>query len=381
MILFVDQTGQLGGAELCLADIAEDFRPEARVVLFGRGPFEDHLRARGLPVEVIELEGAAARATKAATPGRMLAGLPALVRQTLRLRRAMRGARLVYANTAKALLLCAAAGGLRPKIPLIFHLHDLWDEGHFSRSNIRLLVAASHRARTIICNSRATEAAFRAAGGRQPCVVIPNGFDPSVFDRVSDAEAARARRDLGGGEALVAAVFGRVSPWKGQEVAVQAVQRLPGVILWIVGRAVFTEEDRAYEDLLRRQAELSGGKIRLAGFRDDVPVLMRAADVVVHCSTEAEPFGRVVVEAMLARRPVVAAAAGGPAEIIEDGRTGLLVPPGDSASLAAALRRLQADPDLCQRLGEAGRMRAVDRFSLPLVLRKTRHVIESALQV
>jgi glycosyltransferase involved in cell wall biosynthesis len=79
---------------------------------------------------------------------------------------------------------------------------------------------------------------------------------------------------------------------------------------------------------------------------------MQSADVVVHASTSPEPFGRVIIEGMAMARPVVATAIGAPPEIIRDGVTGILVPPGDAAALAAVLDRLLADPDMRRRLGE-----------------------------
>ncbi len=89
-------------------------------------------------------------------------------------------------------------------------------------------------------------------------------------------------------------------------------------------------------------------RVRFLGQRDDVPALMRAVDAVVHPSTEPEPFGRTLVEAMLARRPLVAAEAGAVPEILDGGRAGLLFPPGDWAALADRLRHVpQAGPRPC----------------------------------
>jgi glycosyltransferase involved in cell wall biosynthesis len=86
--------------------------------------------------------------------------------------------------------------------------------------------------------------------------------------------------------------------------------------------------------------------------------------VVVHTSTAPEPFGRVLVEAMLVERPVIASDAGGTREIVEEGITGLLVPPGQSDPLAKALRRLLDDPALRLSMGQRGRERAERRFTL-----------------
>ena len=99
-------------------------------------------------------------------------------------------------------------------------------------------------------------------------------------------------------------------------------------------------------------------RVTFAGFVDDVAGVLAGADIAVHASVIPEPHGQVVVEAMAAGVPVIAAAAGGPAEIVTDGVDGVLVPPGDVAALANALTRLAADARLRTELGAAGRRRA-----------------------
>jgi glycosyltransferase involved in cell wall biosynthesis len=96
------------------------------------------------------------------------------------------------------------------------------------------------------------------------------------------------------------------------------------------------------------------------GFREDVWSELATLDIVVHASIVPEPGGQVVLEAMAAGVPVVAADAGGPAEVIEDGVTGLLYPPGNVAALAEALQTLAADEALRARLAEAGRQRVAN---------------------
>lgn len=100
---------------------------------------------------------------------------------------------------------------------------------------------------------------------------------------------------------------------------------------------------------------------------------------VVACPSLYEGFGLPAVEAMACGVPVVATSAGALSEIIEDGVTGILVPPGDSDALGEALRRLLADPDLCRRMGEAGRRRAVERFTWRLTAQRTAEVYEEVL--
>lgn len=139
---------------------------------------------------------------------------------------------------------------------------------------------------------------------------------------------------------LLVGLFGRLTPWKGQRVLMEAVARMPGATMVLVGAPLFGEH--TYEAALRaRAAEPDlAGRVHFLGFRADVAELMHCMDVVVHASVWAEPFGRVVVEGMLAARPVVATAAGGVKEIVDDGETGILVSPDDAPALASALNRL-----------------------------------------
>jgi len=150
---------------------------------------------------------------------------------------------------------------------------------------------------------------------------------------------------------------GRLTPWKGQHVLLEAMARaFPDgpEQAWLVGDAMFGET--GYADRLRGLVTSLGltGRVELRGFRQDVWPELAAVDVVVHASITPEPFGQVVIEGMAAGRPVVAANAGGPAEIVTDGVDGLLVPPDDVDALAAALRRLRDDGGLRDRLAAAG---------------------------
>jgi glycosyltransferase involved in cell wall biosynthesis len=116
---------------------------------------------------------------------------------------------------------------------------------------------------------------------------------------------------------------------------------------------------------VREEAErLLGDRVRFVGRRDDIPEVQRALDVLVNASV-AEPFGRSVLEALASGTPVVATDSGGIPEFVEDGETGVLVPPGDDAALAAALDRVLGDAGLRERLAEGGRAAAETRFALP----------------
>jgi glycosyltransferase involved in cell wall biosynthesis len=154
---------------------------------------------------------------------------------------------------------------------------------------------------------------------------------------------------------------------------------MDGVQAVIVGGALFGQD--AYETRIREQASRLGldGRVRFLGFRSDVPELMASMDAVAHTSVVAEPFGRVVVEAMMCGRPVVATRGGGVTEIIRDGETGLLVPPGDASALAAALGCILSQPALAERLAQQGREDVSRRFSLEETCRSVSALLSEAV--
>ena len=181
-------------------------------------------------------------------------------------------------------------------------------------------------------------------------------------------ETLAFRHEIGVGAAPLIGLFGRISPWKGQHVLIEALARLDGAQAILVGDALFGETD--YHRSLRARAASLGVEDRLhwLGFRDDIPRLMRSVDVVAHTSTAPEPFGRVIIEGMLARRLVVATSQGAAPELL--GRDyAYLVPPGDPAALAAALKpALSADPARSAALIQANYERARALFSTERML-------------
>lgn len=151
--------------------------------------------------------------------------------------------------------------------------------------------------------------------------------------------------------------IGRLHRVKGFDLLLEALARLPRAYLWIAGDG---PERAALE---RQAAELGvGARVRLLGWRADVASLLLASDAFVHPSRH-EPFGIVVLEAWAAGKPVVAAAAEGPAFLIEHGRTGLLTPVDDAKALVEAIAGLLADPARARALGEAGRAAYAQGFT------------------
>ncbi len=343
-ILFVGQTGELGGAELVLLDIVRHFRDRCGVALMADGPLRGRLAELGVTATVVAGGSGLMQVRREGGRLQSLGAIPALVSVVRRLAALARGYDVLYPNSQKAAVATMLAGALARR-PVVWHLHDILSPEHFAVLQRRGVVALSNRLATrVITNSAAARAAYIQSGGDAGKVgVVLNGIDPEAFDRVSDAEAEALRDSLGLRDVRLVGLFGRLSPWKGQRTLVQALPKLPGVHALIVGDALFGEQD--YKAALLREAAATGiaDRIHWLGFRNDVPALMRAVDVVLHTSTAPEPFGRVVVEAMLARRPLLASRDGAVMEVLGEDSPELVVP-GDPAALAAAIARVLAAP-------------------------------------
>ncbi len=388
-VLILNHSAQIGGAEMILLDVAShlgaphsgapDFgRPDrgkrCEVVLFADGPFRTALERAGVPVTVLAAGSGMMGVTREAARLRALASVPAVALQVGRLVRLARPFDVLYANSQKAAVIGMLAAGVLRK-PIVWHMHDILSPEHFAGLQRRLTVRLANRLRArVIVISEAARRSWIASGGDPERVrVVPNGIRASLYAAAGgDPPALRATivggvgggRVGGGGARTLVGLFGRISPWKGQDVLVDAVSRLPDIDAAIVGDALFGET--AFRDRLaaRIASPDLAGRVHLLGHRSDVPALLQAVDIVVHCSTAPEPFGRVIVEAMLAGRPVIASADGASAEILGAGYP-FLVTPNDAAALADAIVRLRDLPAAERdRLVADNAARARDRFTV-----------------
>ncbi|NES00798.1 MAG: glycosyltransferase family 4 protein, partial [Symploca sp. SIO1B1] len=159
--------------------------------------------------------------------------------------------------------------------------------------------------------------------------------------------------------------FSRLSPWKGQHILLEALAHCPDdVTAILVGDALFGEQD--YVEHLHQQVAKLGleKRVKFLGFRSDIVSLMTACDLIAHTSTAPEPFGRVIVEAMLCGKPVVAAEAGGAIELVETGKTGWLVTPGNPQQLAEVITTCRQQPEYAATIAQESQRQASQRFNL-----------------
>ncbi len=356
-VVFVDHVARLSGGEIALLRLLPALAADVdvHVVLGEEGPLVARLRERGIDTEVMPLAASVRDVRKESVrPDRLdplaLARLPPYV---LRLSRRFRAldADLVHTNSLKAALYAGAAARLA-RVPVVWHVRDRIAADYLPSSAVKLVHAAARiLPAAVVANSQATLDTLPAH--RRGRVL----YNPVVPDAVEEVPH-RALRAAG---TFTIGVVGRLAPWKGQHVFLDAFAqafRATDVRGRIIGSALFGEDD--YARSLREQAERLGisNKVEFRGFRDDIWEELGKLDVLVHCSVTAEPFGQVVLEGMAAGLPVVASSAGGPAELITDGVDGILTEPGDAGELAATLRRLHDDPELRAELGDAGKRRS-----------------------
>ncbi|MEW6346001.1 MAG: glycosyltransferase [Pseudomonadota bacterium] len=381
-VLFVDQSGQLGGAEVCLLPLAAGWAAHREVLLLSDGPFRAKLEALGVPVR-LACDARVSAIRKQAARLSWLMALPGVVRQIRTVARHAEAFDVLFLNTQKALVLGALGKPLHRR-RIIWHLHDIMSDDHFGplqRFIVKWLArcAVDH----VVANSHASAASLVALTGCKPerVPVVHNGVDLDEFSRAGDADVNALRRRLGLPEQVyLAGLFGRLAPWKGQHVALEALARLPELHLVLVGSALFGEE--AYAESLREQAARLGvgERLQFAGFRDDMPAWMKAVDVILHTSTEPEPFGRVIIEGMAAGRPVIAAAAGGVKEIVRHRKNGWLVPPGNVEALTEAIDMLRTTPALAQQLASAALIDVEQHFCVDAYLERMKQAIAGSVR-
>lgn len=366
-VVFLDHVAQLSGAELALLRLLPSMTEiEPHVVLAEDGPLVARFREAGVSCEVLPINPR----TGALRKDRVSRGLPFVsiadtATYAWRVGRRLRQlqADIVHTNSLKAHLYGGLAARLAGR-PQVWHTRDRIAPDYLPAAAVQLVrTAVRYLPTAVIANSSATLATLHFEKG--PHRVLPS---PVV---VNDPVVS-SRRVASPHDRFTVGVVGRLAPWKGQDVFLRAFAAAfpdgPEQAV-IIGSAMFGEDD--FADTLRTLATELGiaDRVRFTGFLDDVRTELAGMDVLVHCSIVPEPFGQVVIEGMAASLPVVAARAGGPAEIIRDGETGLLTTMGDVAELSAALRSLAGDAELRRRLATAGRI-ASEQYAPELIARQ-----------
>ena len=368
-VLYVNHTEAISGAERSLLSLLAGLPREiAPLVASPRGRLAAAVEELGVPTLPIMGTAGSLRVHPLHTP----VALAELSVAGAQVRRAAHGhrAEVVHANSIRAGIVLALAGPMRAA--KVVHVRDCLPPGALSTATLRLIAAS---ATAVVANSRYTAEAVRAVAPGARLQVIYNPVDLERFDPAR-IERARARAALGeaGARTLLLGVVGQLSPWKGQDTAIQALAllRARGIDahLLLIGSAKFVAratrfDNRRYLARLHELVAREGlaDRVSWLGEREDVPELVRALDALLLPSWE-EPFGRALIEAMALGVPVIATNVGGPAEIVEDGREGFLLAPREPAAWAQAIAAIAADRERGLQMGRAGRRRVQQAFTV-----------------
>ncbi|HEY5431814.1 MAG TPA: glycosyltransferase family 4 protein [Coriobacteriia bacterium] len=289
---------------------------------------------------------------------------------------------LVHAHGSKAGLIARMAVLLAGRVPTIVTVHNQVLYGSISPLMRWVYVTMerrlARRTARIITVSEALRREMVDVFGLDPALVttVYNGLDLGPFLAGSDRAKARERYGIPAG-ALAIGLAARFAPQKALDVLVEAavpvLERHPDARLVLAGSGPLLEFVRT-----RARASSVRDRILFPGLETDMPGLLSALDIYASAAI-AEGLGLGTIEAMAAGLPVVSTTAGGTPEVVEDAVTGLLVPPGKAAQLTEALLWLAKDPALRRRMGEAGRARALERFTEERMLEGTAEVYREVL--
>lgn len=343
-VLFVDHETRLSGGERDLVDLLRgmpDGAVDAHVAIPGRGALADALEDVGATVHLVHVpEGL--RTTSRWELARNPVLPVRLASQTVGAARAIDAVvsdvrpDVVHTNSMKAHVLASPAAKLR-RVPIVWHVRDILDRGWLRRAFTGTARFAADR---VLVLSEAAREPFEGTAVEPRVTVVYNGIRPREVDSAIVAEIERRVRD--GAHGPVIGLVGQIAHWKGQDVLIRAapevLAEVPGARFAIVGACLFPENEQRYEaglgDLLR-DLDLDD-QVRLLGSIEPIEPVMAALDVLVHASRRPEPFGRVIIEALVQGTPVVTTNRGAGPELVPD-HVGRVVQADDPSALATAL--------------------------------------------
>jgi len=391
-VAVLDHTAALGGAELALVRLLDALDPgevQVTTVLFADGPLRGLLEDHGHAVTVLPLDQRLATAERHAVGASLVTSARAAIAVlpfVWRLARTLRllDVDLIHTTSLKADLIGVPASILARR-PLVWHVHDRISPDYLPRPMATLIRALARVApRHVLVNSRATAATLPRL--RHRTLAYP-GLAPGQIRPTPPLPTAPGHPHPR--QHPVVGILGRISPTKGQLVLVRAAALVheshPDVRFRIIGAALFTEH--AYERRVQEEIATLGlsKAVEMVGFAPDPTTELDALDLCVHASSNPEPFGQVVAEAMARGIPVVATRGGGVTEIVQPpdaaAALGWVVPPDDPHALARAIREVLDNPEESARRASEAWASVQYRFPIARTARTVTQVWRSAARV
>ena len=289
---------------------------------------------------------------------------------------------IIYSNTLAVLLGIHYAR--KRKIKHIWHIHEIIESPKLIKHFFLKLIQIKANTK-IIYNSFATSKFWNVNKIiARKSVVILNGLE-SIKESLPEKEIQRIRLDFfnANSHEIVIALIGRINSWKGQAILlegfVELAQLNTNIKLVFIGSTP-PNQDYLITDLHNKIAECNiTEKVAIIPFQENIADFWQSIDIAVVPSTEPEPFGLVAVEAMLAKKPVVASNHGGLSEIVVNNETGLLVEPRNVNELIIALQKLIENEELSKSFGQKGYEKAIKEFSVEHYTKKIEGIFDAIL--
>lgn len=388
-IVFVNPVGAIGGAERALLTILAALRnaqPNIQLYLIvgTDGLLVESARELGvqvevlkLPDQVLQLGDSALKGSSRLSAGFMLlwqgvAAFPAFMQYMVKFRKAIREINpdLIHTNGIKVHLLTGVLGS--KCVPVVWHMQDFYSSRPLMAQALRWV---SDRVTGGIAISEAVARDARATLCRLPIEVIYSAVDVDRFSpkptdlTLSNSPFNRLTSSVDTIRVGLVATFAR---WKGHDIFLNAAARIIrdrpelNIRFYIVGGAIYQTKGSQFSE--RELRELAAvlqieDNVEFVGFQQNIADIYRWLDIVVHASTQPEPFGLAIVEAMACGKPVIVSQSGGAVELFTHNHDAVGVQPGNSTALASTIQSLVDNPCLCQRLSENARNTVLKRFS------------------
>jgi glycosyltransferase involved in cell wall biosynthesis len=366
-VLYITPSADLYGSDVCLLEMVKRLDKKSFlpfVVLPYRGDlFTELSKIEGIKIEILDL---AVMRIKYMHPLRFFIFVWKFLFSSLKLYQLVKknGIDIIHSNSS--MLQVGGVAAFFAGKPHIWHVREITLRPKIL--NLFLSIVLSKLSTRILCITKAVKGSYISLDGfKKKAEILYDSLDLAPYSRKRNPQTLKKELGIEDGFRMIGMVA-RINFWKGQQILLKAaekvLQRFPRTVFLVVGGAderfghdVLLEELKALVERLRIKE-----KVIFTGFRKDVYDIISLLDIFVLPSLNPEPLGLSLIQAMALAKPVIATAQGGPLEIIENDKTGILVPPHNPGILATALVNLLKDPQKREEIGKAGQRMVSQRF-------------------
>lgn len=379
-ILFLTHVGDPGGAEYAMIDFCSTLENPLEVAYMQAGTLKKILDNHTIKNTLIEIPKQLHEFKRSSGILSVLGLIPYTIKAIFQIIQKCKSTNsgVIVCMSQKAFIM-ASLGKIFFKKPIIWFMNDRLDTSYFSPVAIKIIKYFSYFfADCVILNSQDSLKLWLNNGGIKKSDVIYSGINDkkiiaSITNTYDTIQQLRQKFTHNGNKAV--GIVGRISSWKGQHVLLEAATLEHNFNVIIIGDAFFNEIP--YKESLHQYIKDNGleDRVIFTGHVDNPEIYMAACDVIAHCSITPEPFGRVIVEAILAGKPVIATNGGGATEIIQHKKTGLLTTMSNATELNNAIQYYIDNPQETETIIKNAHNHVMNNFTLDISVKKFQHIL------